>query len=67
MKSLHGFFYGVLWIMFHGVPGFPSSPPSRDRFGANFGKPCQWYILWMRIKGPHNYMVTALGSYVEGS
>ena len=20
-------------------------------------RPCQWYGLWMRIKGPHNYMV----------
>ena len=24
-----------------------------------------WYGLWMRIKGPHHYKVTALGSSVE--
>ena len=24
-----------------------------------------WNNLWMRIKGPHNYMVTALGLYVK--
>ena len=23
-----------------------------------------WYNLWMRVKGPHHYMVTALGSCV---
>ena len=24
-----------------------------------------WYGLWMRVKGPHNYMIMALGSCVK--
>jgi hypothetical protein len=24
-----------------------------------------WYGLWMRVKGPHHYKVTTLGSYVK--
>ena len=37
------------------------------RHGANFGRPCWWYSLWMRIKGPHNYTVTAIGSCAKWS
>ena len=59
MKSLHGFLHGRLLITFHGVPEFVSSPPLGGGFDANSGIPYQWYGLWMRIKGPHNYMVMA--------
>jgi hypothetical protein len=27
--------------------------------------PTPWYSLWMRVKGPHHYKVTALGSCVK--
>ena len=29
---------------------------------ANSNTPCLWYGLWMRIKGPHNHVVTTLNS-----
>ena len=57
-----------LWIMFHAVPEFALSPPPRGRPDANSCRPCQlnnWCGLWMRVKDPHNDMVTALGSCVK--
>ena len=51
--------------MFHGLLELVSCPPPRSRPNANFGKPCQWYELWMRIKGPHNYMIATLPLYVK--
>ena len=62
---------------FHGMLEFVSYPPPRGRPGADSSKPCQflqkwlshlsWYGLCMRVKGPHNYMVTTLGSCVKWS
>ena len=34
-------------------------------FDVNSDIPCPRYNLWMRIEGPHNYMVTVLGSCVK--
>ena len=37
----------------------------RSRPNANFGRSCEWYGVWMRIKGPHNHMVKTLGLMCE--
>ena len=42
-----------------------SGPLPRGRHDANSVIPYQWSDLWIRIKGPYIYMVTALGSSVK--
>ena len=52
---------------FHVMPEFASSPPPRGKLDSNPNKPCELksrYILWRRVKGPHNFMVITLGSCV---
>ena len=51
--------------MFHGLLELAFGPPPKGKPDANCDKPCQWYNLWMRIKGPHKYMVTTLGLCVK--
>ena len=52
-------------MMFHGMPKFALGPHPRGRPDAIFGIPCQWYGLWMRVKGPDKHMVTARSSCVK--
>lgn len=54
--NVHGFLHDRVWIMSCGLLEFVSCPPPRSRLNANPNKPCQWYGLWVRIKGPRNYM-----------
>ena len=58
MKDLQGFLHDKL--MSHGLLKFPLGLSSRNRLDANSGRPCWWYGLWMRTKGPHKYPVTTL-------
>ena len=44
----------------HGLLNFALGSPPWGMLGANFDRQCQWYGLWMRIKGPHIYMLMAL-------
>ena len=44
MKSLHGVLHGGLWIRFHGLPEFSSSPPPRGGRNANFRRP--WFFQY---------------------
>ena len=37
------------------MPELASAPPLEG--GQILTIPCQWYGLWMKIKGPHHYMV----------
>ena len=53
------------WIPTWQTTGFALGSPPSGRRDANFVNPCQWYGLWMRIKGVHNHMVVALGSFVK--
>ena len=62
------------WILIYNVSWFAKicvfvlDPPTKGRPKANSNRPCQWinwYNLWMRVKGPHNYMVITLDSYVK--
>ena len=55
-------------LTFHGLLEFALTPPARGSLDANFGKLCQsnmWYRLWIRVKGPHNYVVMGIGSCVK--
>ena len=65
MKNLHEFPHDKLWITFHGLLEFTSNPTLKSRPYAKSDKLCQWYNLWMRIKGLHNYTTMALGSCVK--
>ena len=38
---------------------------ARGRLDANYDNPCQCYNLCMRIKAPHNYMITGLSSCMK--
>ena len=49
-------------MLFHDLLEFALGPPPRGRLDKNSSGPCWWYNLWMRIKGPHGYMVTTHGS-----
>ena len=55
--------------MFHGFSEFVLDPSSSGKASTNSGIPnCQLntcYGLWMRVKGPHNYMIMALGLCVK--
>ena len=42
MKSLHGVIHSKLWIRFHGLPNFSSSPPPKDEPNANSRRP--WFF-----------------------
>ena len=37
-ERLHGFLYGSVWVMFHGISELPSGPPPRGRPDTNYGK-----------------------------
>ena len=50
------------WQSINNIQCFARICVRRD---ANSSKPCQWYTLCMRIKGPYNYMATALGLCVK--
>ena len=65
MKSVRGFLHGRLWITFHDFShnlchahlqevGMMQIMGDCVRLNTKYG-------LWMRVKGPHKYMVMALG------
>jgi hypothetical protein len=65
MKSLRGCIHVAL-VMFHDVPKFATCPLPSVKPYAYSNVPYRWYIMpWMRIKGPYNYMVTALGQCMK--
>jgi hypothetical protein len=52
-------------MMFQGLPEFALCPPPRGRPNANLANHVlksraldSRYFVWMKVKGPHNYMVT---------
>ena len=64
MKSLYGFLHGRLRIMFHDLPNFTLSPLSKGSFDRKSNRPCR-VNKWLRVKGPYNYVVMALGLCVK--
>ena len=64
MKRLHAFLHGGLWILV--FCGLLDVGQTRIRQTMLVSKSVyNWYGLWMRVKGPHNHMVTATGSCVK--
>ena len=65
MKSLDKFLHNKLWRMVHDLLehlqeiGLTHIPAHQCQLNI-------WYCLWMRVKVPHNYLVTALGAHVKG-
>lgn len=64
-ESLNKFLHDKLQIMFHGQLEY------LQEIGLThiLAYQCQsniWYRLWMRVKVPHYYLVTALGARVKG-
>lgn len=53
-----------IWIMFHDLLKFTLGPLSKGSFDRNSNRPCR-VNKWLRVKGPYNYMVTALGPIVK--
>ena len=51
------FLHDRLYIIFHGLLEFVSSPPPRGRLDANYSRPYQWCNVWMRSKYARNFMV----------
>ena len=65
MKSLDKFLHNKLRRMVHDLLehlqeiGLTHTPAHQCQLNI-------WYCLWMRVKVPHNYLVTALGMHVKG-
>ena len=72
MKSLQGFLHGKLWITFHGLLEFASGISKSHEtlsivchVGPHHVSGTMFPANHVRVKTPHNYMVTALGSCVK--
>ena len=65
MQILHRLPHDNLQIMFHGLSEVASSSTPRDRHDSNYGRPCYWYGILMKVKGSHKTMVTVVDLCVK--
>ena len=58
MQNLHKFLHDKLWVLFSALPVFVLDLMQFPTIHVNS---TNWYGLSLRVQGPHNYMVMALG------